>query len=71
MANAEIRKLRDEWQEAVCAHESIVRAAKRSGLNGRELDQFAQPYLMRVDAAFTRLKQAEVPEHPAELPLWK
>jgi hypothetical protein len=47
------------WQSAVREYEQMVRAARGRGLSARELQKISRPYLLRVDAAYVRLKLAE------------
>jgi hypothetical protein len=62
MANANVQSLHDEWQSAVQAHAAMISAGRSSGLTAGELDELARGYLLRIDAAFMRLKQAEAQE---------
>jgi hypothetical protein len=71
MAQANIQTLHDEWQSAVEAHAAMIRAGKASGLTARELDDLGRAYLLRIDAAFMRLKQAEEEQQPLTLALFK
>ncbi|HEY3938676.1 MAG TPA: hypothetical protein VGL97_14670 [Bryobacteraceae bacterium] len=47
------------WQSAVREYEQMIRAARGRGLSAQELQKVSRPYLLRVDAAYVRLKQAE------------
>jgi hypothetical protein len=71
MAHANIENLHHEWQSAVEAHAAMIRAGKISGLTARELDEVGQVYVLRIDAAFARLKQAEAECEPLTPSLWK
>jgi hypothetical protein len=59
MENTSIQALHAEWQSAVVAHASLIRDAKRSGLTPDEIDELGRTYVLRIDAAFARLKEAE------------
>jgi hypothetical protein len=59
MENADIQTLHGEWQSAVRAHEAMIRNGKMSGLSSAELDELGRAYILRIDAAFRRLKEAE------------
>jgi hypothetical protein len=48
-----------DWQSAVREYEQMMRAARGRGLTARELQKISRPYLLRVDAAYVRLKLAE------------
>lgn len=71
MANANIRTLYEQWQSAVEAHSEMMRTGKMSGLTARELDELGQAYVLRIDAAFARLKQAEAEPQPLTPALFK
>jgi hypothetical protein len=49
----------NNWQSAVREYEQMMREARMRGLNARELQKISRPYLLRVDAAYVRLKLAE------------
>ena len=59
MGNANIQTLHDEWRSAVRAHAALISAGRMSGLTALELDEVARPYVLRIDAAFLKLKRAE------------
>jgi hypothetical protein len=59
MEGANIQNLFSEWQAAVRAHESLVRDGKMRGLTMAEIEEIGCAYVLRIDAAFARLKQAE------------
>lgn len=69
MGNANIEALHLEWQSAVSAHESMVRTGRMSGLSGQELDELGRAYVLRIDAAFVRLKQAEAEQSRLTAPI--
>jgi hypothetical protein len=71
MANANTQTLHDEWQSAVRAHAALISAGRISGLTARELDDLERPYVVRIDAAFLRLKRAEEEQLPVIPPLFK
>jgi hypothetical protein len=64
MANANIQTLHNEWRDAVEAHAAMIRAGKLNGLTAHELDELGRGYVLRIDAAFLRLKQAEAEQQP-------
>lgn len=59
MENANIQALYGEWQSAVAAHAGLFREGKMSGLTAAEIDELGRVYVLRIDAAYARLKQAE------------
>jgi hypothetical protein len=59
MENTSIQALYAEWQSAVVAHANLFREGRRSGLTQEEIDELGRSYVMRIDAAFARLKHAE------------
>jgi hypothetical protein len=59
MDSTNIKDLYDEWQSAVAAHAMLCRDGKMSGLTAEEIDELSRAYILRIDAAFARLKQAE------------
>jgi hypothetical protein len=59
MHSSDLEACELEWQRAVREHESMAREARRAGLSPKELDKISQPYLLRVDVAYARLKLAE------------
>jgi hypothetical protein len=73
MESANIQDLYDEWQRAVRAHVNLVRDGKMRGLTSSEIDNIGHAYLLRIDAAYARLKQAESQQGEAaiRLQIWK
>jgi hypothetical protein len=59
MADKNVQMLQEDWQRAVREHEQIARDAKRRGLSPQEFQKIGRAYLLRVDAAYARLKMAE------------
>lgn len=59
MADENVQMLQEDWQRAVREHEQVARDAKRRGLSPQEFQKIGRAYLLRVDAAYTRLKMAE------------
>lgn len=59
MENPNLQTLYAEWQAAVTAHASLFREGKMSGLTAAEIDELGRVYVLRIDSAFARLKQAE------------
>jgi hypothetical protein len=66
MENTSIQHLYAEWQSAVFAHASLCRQAKLSGLTPDEIDELGRAYILRIDAAYARLKQAEAQQAQGE-----
>lgn len=62
MESARIQDLHKEWQSAVRAHENLFREGRMRGLTNSEIDELAPPYVLRIDAAYAQLKQAEAQE---------
>ncbi|HEX3683468.1 MAG TPA: hypothetical protein VHU83_13105 [Bryobacteraceae bacterium] len=73
MEGANIQNLYDEWQRAVRAHVNLVRDGKMRGLASSEIDNIGHAYVLRIDAAYARLKHAEEQQTEAALSLqiWK
>ena len=74
MESANLQDLHNEWQSAVSAYESLFRDGRMRGLSNAEINELSHAYVLRIDTAFTRLKQAE--EHQAaqaaaQIPIWK
>lgn len=65
MENANIQALYGEWQAAVAAHAGLFREGKMSGLTAAEIDELGRAYVLRIDAAYARLKQAEATQAAA------
>ncbi|HMF75530.1 MAG TPA: hypothetical protein VK604_07690 [Bryobacteraceae bacterium] len=67
--NSKVRANYDLWQGAVRKHEEMIRNARGNGLTPSQVHNMSTVYLVAVDVAFARLKQAEAePERgPAEL----
>ena len=59
MADVNVKMLQEDWQRAVREHEQVARDARRRGINPQEFQRIGKAYLMRVDAAYSRLKMAE------------
>ncbi len=59
MADKNVQMLLEDWQRAVREHEQIARDARRRGLSPQEFQKIGRAYLLRVDAAYARLKMAE------------
>jgi hypothetical protein len=59
MADKNVQMLLEDWQRAVREHEQIARDARRRGISPQEFQKIGRAYLLRVDAAYTRLKMAE------------
>jgi hypothetical protein len=59
MADMNVQMLQEDWQRAVREHEQIARDARRRGLSSQEFQHIGRAYLLRVDAAYSRLKMAE------------
>jgi hypothetical protein len=60
MEGANIQNLYNDWQSAVRAHDALVRDGRMRGLTMAEIDEIGCAYMLRIDAAFARLKQAEL-----------
>jgi hypothetical protein len=73
MESPNIQDLYDAWQSAVRAHMNLIRDGRIRGLTSSEIDDIGHPYLLRIDAAFARLKQAEAQQAEADLKMqiWK
>lgn len=65
MGSANIQDLYNEWQKAVHAHTALLRDARLRGLTPEEVDELAAIYVLRIDAAFARLKSAETQQSAA------
>jgi hypothetical protein len=59
MADENVQMLQEDWQRAVREHEQVARDARRRGISPQEFQKIGRAYLLRVDAAYTRLKMAE------------
>jgi hypothetical protein len=59
MESANLQELYDHWQSAVQAHVELIRNGRMHGLTMAEIDVIGSAYVLRIDAAFARLKQAE------------
>jgi hypothetical protein len=59
MADMTVQMLQENWQQAVRDHEQVAREARRHGLSAQEFQKIGRAYLLRVDAAYSRLKMAE------------
>jgi len=59
MADMNVHTLQEDWQRAVREHEQIARDARQRGLSSQEFQKIGKAYLLRVDAAYSRLKMAE------------
>jgi hypothetical protein len=59
MADTNVQMLQEDWQRTVREHEQVARDARRRGLSTQEFQKIAKAYLLRVDAAYSRLKMAE------------
>lgn len=59
MENANTHALYAEWQGAVAAHASLFRDGKMRGLTAEEIDELGRAYVLRIDVAYARLKEAE------------
>ena len=59
MQEANIDKLFEDWQRFVKEYACMMRQGRVSGMNPNELNAFCAPYVLRVDSAYARLKQAE------------
>jgi len=71
MESANIQTLYDEWQSAVRAHVNLFREARMRGLTTAEIEEIAPAYVLRIDAAYARLKEAEAREAAnSEAQLW-
>lgn len=54
-----VQMLQEDWQRAVREHEHVARDARRRGLSTQEFEKIGKAYLLRVDAAYSRLKMAQ------------
>lgn len=54
-----VQMLQEDWQRAVREHEQVARDARRRGLSTQEFQKIGNAYLLRVDAAYSRLKMVE------------
>lgn len=59
MENAQAEALYAEWQRAVIAHAGMVRDGRMRGLTIEEIGEIGCAYLLRIDMAYARYKQAE------------
>jgi hypothetical protein len=59
MTDSNVQMLQESWQQAVRDHEQVTREARRRGLSAQEFQKIGRAYLLRVDAAYSRLKMAE------------
>lgn len=59
MDEANLRVLRREWESAVAAHAAMYRDAATRGLTHEEIAEVGSAYVLRIDAAYARLKLAE------------
>jgi hypothetical protein len=59
MTDSDVQTLQENWQQAVRDHEQVAREARRRGLSAQEFQKIGRAYLLRVDAAYSRLKMAE------------
>jgi hypothetical protein len=59
MESANVQDLHDEWQSAVQAHAILCREGRMHGLTSDEIEAIGYAYVLRIDAAYARLKQAE------------
>lgn len=48
-----------EWQGAVGAYAGLVRDGKMRGLTTEEIAELGGAYVLRIDVAYARLKEAE------------
>ena len=60
MTDISVQMLQEDWQRAVREHEQVVRDARRRGLSPQEFQKIGRAYLQRIDAAYARLKMAEL-----------
>lgn len=71
MESANIQQLHDEWQSAVRAHVNLFREGRMRRLTNAEIEEIGRIYLLRIDAAYARLKEAEAQEAAMNGPqLW-
>ena len=63
--NNKVRTTYEEWQRAVRLYDEQLRDARRRGLSAIQIRDLTQGYLLAVDVAFARYKQAEA-EEPGE-----
>jgi 2-iminoacetate synthase ThiH len=59
MTDSDVQMLQENWHQAVRDHEQVAREARRHGLSAQEFHKIGRAYIMRVDAAYSRLKMAE------------
>jgi hypothetical protein len=59
MTGSNVKTLQENWHQAVRDHEQVAREARRRGLSQQEFQEIGKAYLLRVDAAYSRLKTAE------------
>jgi len=73
MESANIQELYDDWQSAVQAHVILFREGRMRGLTSEEIEEIGHVYLLRIDAVYARLKQAEAQqaEAVASMQIWK
>ena len=60
MTDISVQMLQEDWQRAVREHEQVARDARRRGLSPQEFQKIGRAYLQRIDAAYARLKMAEL-----------
>lgn len=65
MDSANVQDLYNEWQSAVRAHEGLVRDGRMRGLTMAEIEEIGTIYVLRIDTAFTRLKNVEAQQATA------
>lgn len=73
MESPNIQDLYAKWQREVRAHMNLIRDGRMRGLTSSESDDIGHAYLLRIDAAFARLKQAEAQQAEAavRMQIWK
>jgi len=73
MESANIQDLYADWQSAVRAHESLCREGRMRGLTSKEIEEIGHAYVLRIDMAYARLKQAEAQpaDAGASMQIWK
>ena len=59
MADMNLQVLQEDWLRTVREHDDVARDARRRGLSPQEFQKIGRAYLLRVDAAYARLKMAE------------
>lgn len=65
MERSDIQALRLEWESAVAAHGSVFREGRMRGLTWKEIENLASAYVLRIDLAYARLKEAEAMQQAA------